>query len=468
MRTVTRARRALTTCAAAAAAVVVLAGPALAGVGITGSSGGGDPYFPKAGNGGYQVDNYDLSIRYEPATRAFAGVAVVTAVATTDLAGFSLDLRQFTVRAVTVDGAAASFVKGGQELRIAPTKDVARGRRFVVRVTYDGTTFRPRDDGGSLYGWVSTPDGALVANEPEGASTWYPVNDLPSDKASYTFRVDVPAGKTAVANGDLLSSTTAGGRTIWTWRAVEPMASYLATATIGNFDLTTSRTPAGLLIVNAVDRGLPAAAARRAAASLALQPEMLAFFTRHFGAYPFGSAGAIVDDDSVGYALETQTRPVYSGAPDPGTVAHELAHQWFGDSVTPRRWSDIWLNEGFATYAEWLWGQHRGGPTLQQRFDRAYALPAGDPFWQVALGDPGVANLFADATYVRGGMTLVALKAEIGDPAFGTVMRRWATEHRGGVVSTADFVALASSVSGRDLAPFFRTWIEDRGKPTSW
>ncbi len=450
------------------ALLVALAGAAGAGAGTFGAAGGGDPYFPKAGNGGYQVDDYDLSIRYEPSTRAFSGVAVLSAVATTDLTGFTLDLRQFTVRSVTVDGAPARFTKEVQELRVVPARTLGQGRPFTVRVAYDGTTLRPKDAGGALYGWVSTPDGALVANEPEGASTWYPVNDVPTDKASYTFRVDVPAGTTAVANGRLRSSPTLAGRTTWTWRADQPMASYLSTASIGTFALTASTTPQGLPVLDAVDRDLPAAARARAAAVLALEPDMIAFYETRFGPYPFDSVGAIIDDDSVDYALETQTRPVYSRVPDEATVAHELSHQWFGDSVTPSTWRDIWLNEGFATYAELLWTQHRGGATLQQFFDAVYGRPASDPFWTVRPGDPGAADLFDGAVYERGALTLIALRERIGDEAFATVLRRWATLHRGGNVATADLVDLASKVSGRDLTAFFRTWLDTPVKPTGW
>ena len=385
-----------------------------------------------------------------------------------DLASFSLDLRGFTVRSVLVDGRAATWSRTPGELRVVPATPLRQGASFRVRVVYDGTTGRPTDAGGALYGWVSTPDGAMVVNEPEGASTWYPVNDTPTDKATYTFRVDVPAGTTAVANGDLVSSVTRAARTTWTWRADDEMASYLSTATIGDFDLRTSRTATGLTLVDAVDRDLTAGDRARADRVLARQPEMIAFFSSRWGDYPFGSFGAVVDDDSVEYALETQTRPVYSGVPDEGTVAHELAHQWFGNQATPRTWDDLWLNEGFATYASWLWLQHRGGPSLQQRFDEVYARPAGHPFWDVAPGDPGVADLFADAVYDRGALTLLALKSTIGDEAFSQVLRRWGTAVRGGSVTTDDLVAVASSASGQDLTAFFRTWVDTPGKPLSW
>ena len=462
----TRPARLLPLTAAATAAVVLLATPATAAG--AGAPGGGDPYFPWAGNGGYQVDDYDLSLRYTPSSRAMSGTAVLTARATADLSSFNLDLRDFRVRSVRVDGRAATFTKSQGELKVRPAAPLAAGRAFRVTVVYEGTTGRPTDASGALYGWVSTPDGALVANEPEGASTWYPVNDLPTDKATYTFRIDVPAGKTAVANGDLVSTVTRQGRTTFTWRAEDPMASYLSTASVGDYELRRSRTASGLPIIDAVDRDLTPEARRVTDASLSKQAAMIDFFERRFGPYPFSSFGAIVDDDSVGYALETQTRPIYSGVADESTVAHELAHQWYGNSVTLRTWDDIWLNEGFASYAEWLWSGETGGPNVSAQFAEAYAIPADDPFWTVTPHDPGVDDMFAGAVYVRGAMTLAALRDEIGGDAMARLLRAWERDHRDGNASTADLVRLASEIAGRDLAPFFRTWIDTPRKPTSW
>lgn len=455
------------TLAAATTAVIVAAGPALAGSPVKGSAGGGDPYFPKAGNGGYDVRDYDLSIRYEPATRAYAGDAAISATAVQDLRSFSLDLRGLTVSRATVDGVRAEVYQGGGEVRVRPERVLPAGRPFVLRISWGGTTGRPVDNAGALYGWVSTPDGALVANEPDGASTWFPVNDVPTDKATYTFRISVPAGKTAVANGRLISSETAAGRTVWTWRARDPMASYLATASIGDFALTTSRTVSGLPVVDAVDRDITGAARRETVAALAKQRSMINYFSTVFGDYPFEAAGAIVDDDSVGYALETQTRPVYSGSADEVTVAHEITHQWFGDSVTPATWRDIWLNEGFATFGELLWQERQGGRTLQAAFDEFYAVPAGDPFWQVRPADPGARDLFNDAVYVRGAMTLIELRNRIGQDDFRTVLRRWAGKYAGGNAGTADLVRLAESVSGKELSAFFQDWLYTSGKPAA-
>ncbi|MEV4628077.1 M1 family metallopeptidase [Micromonospora sp. NPDC049523] len=458
-------RRITAVVAAATLTLTVTGVPASAGRSRVGAPGAGDGYFPLAGNGGYDVRHYGLEIRYQPATRAFSGVATIEARATDRLDRFNLDLRGFDVRSVTVDGKSARFDRDGQELRISPRHGLSSGERFTVVIRYDGTTGQPTDNEGALYGWVSTPDGAFVANEPEGASTWYPVNDHPTDKASYDFRITVPEGKTAVANGELVSQRTRGGWTTFTWRATDQMASYLSTASIGDYELRRSTGPKGLPIIDAIDRDL----GPDAAAGLARTPEMIAYFNELFGRYPFTSFGAIVDDDEdAGYALETQTRPIYSGPPSEGTVAHELAHQWFGNSVSPERWQEIWLNEGFATYAEWLWTEHTGGTTAAARFDTYYARPDTSGIWNPPPGDPGADNLFAGSVYTKGAMTLQALREKIGDRAFFTLLRTWYAANRDGTVGTPDFVRLAERISGQRLSAFFQTWVYTPGKPTTW
>jgi aminopeptidase N len=232
--------------------------------------------------------------------------------------------------------------------------------------------------------------------------------------------------------------------------------------------MTTQTGPDGLLIYNFVDTGVKGSRLTTAQAALALQPEMIGFLDDIFGPYPFTSSGAIVDDNSVGYALETQTRPIYGRSAGESTVAHELAHQWVGDSVTPELWRDIWLNEGFATYAEWLWDEHQGRATPQERFDEIYAIPAEDEFWATPPGDPGAEDLFNAATYDRGAAALQALRGKIGDDDFFTVLERWTTENADGNVTTADFVALAEEVSGEQLDDFSTTWIYTPEKPASW
>ena len=434
-----------------------------------GAPGAGDPYFPLAGNGGFDVTHYDLEIDYEPpgpAPAPLEGTMQATATLwmtpTQNLDQFNLDLRELDVESVVVRGRPARFTHDGGELVVTPRPKMHAGRSVRVEVTYGGTTGRPTDIEGALYGWVTTRDGAMVANEPDGASTWYPVSDHPTDKATYDFDITVPEGLVAVANGDLVGQRTSGGRTTWSWSSSEPMASYLSTASVGNYELRTSQTPDGLPLIDAIDRDL----APDASVGLAQTAEMIAFFEDEFGPYPFGSFGAIVDDDSVGYALETQTRPIYSRRASEGTVAHELAHQWMGNSVSPQRWRHIWLNEGWATYASWIWAEHDGGTTAREQFEDVMAIPADDDFWQTIVADPGATGLFAGAVYDRGAATLYALRQEIGTDAFGKLSRAWPERFAGSTATTADFQALAEEVSGRDLTDFFDVWVHTAGKPT--
>lgn len=459
-----------------------------------GAPGAGDDYFPFAGNGGFDVSHYDLDLKYQPPAADPAplvgrldGRATITLTATQNLDQFNLDLRGMDVSAVSVNGqrsreidppAATATVRGAAywqvqddaariwEVTIRPGQGIRQGQRATVVVEYGGPTTRPTDIEDALYGWVTTRDGAMVVGEPEGTMTWFPVSDHPTDKATYSFTITVPQGKTAVANGlQSRPAKTRAGWTTWYWEAPDPQASYLATATVGDFDLTSTRTRTGLPIVNAVDRDLTPANRATTDASLALQPDMIDFFSGRFGRYPFGSFGAIVDDDTVGYALETQTRPVYSLRAREGTVAHELAHQWFGDSVSPHRWADIWLNEGWATYATWLWTEHRGGQSAQASFDEVMGIDAADPFWTTVVADPGPTGLFVDAVYDRGAATLFALHEKIGDPAFRAGTRLWLQRYRNGDASTEDFQAVFEKASGQDLSAFFDTWVRTPVKP---
>jgi aminopeptidase N len=428
-----------------------------------GSAGLGDPFFPAAGNGGYDVSHYDVRLRYRPGSGKLVARTLVSATATQDLSAFNLDFRGPEIGSLTVDGAPAQFSRSGSELTVTPAAGIAAGAGFVVDVSYRGRPKQITDADGSIEGWVRTDDGAFVVGEPQGTTTWLPCNDHPTDKATFAIRIKVPRGVEAIANGSLVDRRRAGKWVSWTWHADAPMASYLATATIGNF-LVERKTVAGLESVTALDPREQ----RDSARSLRRTGAIVRLFRNLYGPYPFGQVGAIVDHaPEVGYALETQTRPIFNQAPSEVTLAHELAHQWFGDSVSLRAWPDMWLNEGFATWSEWRWTEQRGGLTTKQQFEALMQEPGSrESLWNPPpAAIPGPAMLFADSVYERGAMALEALRQQIGDDAFYATMRDWAAGHAYGNATIADFTALAEARSGQELDSLFDRWLYRAGKP---
>jgi aminopeptidase N len=472
-------RRTLALIALASAALLAAAAPAAATRYVEGSPGLGDPYYPLAGNGGYDVRHYHLDLDYTPPPVNFLeGRALVVARATQNLSRFNLDFRPFyEISSLTVNGRRASYTReGDHELVITPRPKLKKGRPFVVRVTYSGQPQAVVDPDESLEGWVPLDDdGAFVVNEPQGSPGWYPANDNPRDKATYSFEVTVPEGQTALANGRLVHRPiTRGGRTTWRWIEDSPMAPYLATATNGVFDTDFSGRVDGTPIYNAVDPDVttPQVAWDR----IGTTGDVITFFSELYGEYPFSSVGNVVDlAPEVGYALESQTKAMYSNTPSQGTFVHEMAHQWFGNAVTPVEWVDIWLNEGFARWSQWIWDERDDNPatlTAQQQFDNNYAQPASNTaFWNPPPGNPGsAAAIFEGTVYTRGAMTLQALRQKIGDDAFFRILRTWYAENKYGNATTADFIAVSERVSGQQLDQFFEIWLYDEGKPApgSW
>jgi hypothetical protein len=643
-----------------------------------GAAGAGDPYFPLDGNGGYDTKHYFLDVKYDPDTDELDGEATIRARATQNLSRFNLDLEGLNVDSIRVDGRWARWTRDGGELVITPKDGIRDREHFTIEIKYHGVPETINDLFG-LSGFIHTDDGTLVIGEPHVADTWYPVNDHPSDKAAYTFLITVPAGLEAIANGELEGKWTRHGWTSWLWDADEPMASYLTTATIGEFELKKYRHR-GIEIIDAVDPDLytPPASPRtgtqlaisqqaqpsykrlmrtiavpagggnvsfwvkrdteenwdfvfveahtvgmndwttlrdqnghttqdtgfvcpfwlglhpflahyqtdngdgtcsptgttgswwaRSGASagyenwqvdlgayagksvelsityasddlvqlpgafvdditvstgvgstsfendgntmdgwttpgapagsapnendwivgteadgppstgsiidqsFAREPEILDWEASLFGKYPFSASGGIVDDLSgVGFALENQTRPIYSKAfftdtiSGDSVVVHELAHQWYGDSLTVAKWKHIWLNEGFAQYSEWMWSEREGLGTAQELFDFYYGvIPEDDPFWQVVIGDPGPDLVFDIAVYYRGAMTLHQLRLAVGDRDFFKILKTWAQTRKGDNVTIPEFIRLAEKISHEDLDDLFDTWLFTAGKP---
>ena len=362
-----------TTLAAALGAAAALAAASPAAAFTPGAPGAGDPYFPNAGNGGYDVRHYSLELDYDRATNFLRGAALVKATATQDLSRFNLDLRRFLdVSMVRVNGKKVEVSREGEhELVIEPPFGIEAGTRMNIMVHYSGEPEDVVDPDESIEGWTRTADGAFVVNEPQGSPGWYPANDTPKDKATYEFEVTLPTGLEAIANGVLVGHEDDGTKAVWRWQENLPMAPYLATATNGEFELRTSDLD-GVPEYNAVDP-----TTRRGGVTLpepqlawdrltATQPAAFRLFSQIYGAYPFEAIGAIVDyAPNVGYHLESQTKANYFLVPGTSTIVHEIAHQWFGNAVTPEAWNDIWLNEGFARWSEWIYTERTGGLSAQ-------------------------------------------------------------------------------------------------------
>ncbi|MGY1430238.1 M1 family metallopeptidase [Streptomyces sp. MN12] len=440
--------------------------------GTPGAAGVRDPYFPKAGNGGYDIGHYDLSLEYDPDEEHLSGTATITARASQDLSAFHLDLEGLDVEQVTVEGREARFNRAGQELTVRPADELHDGETFRVTVRYSGDPVTITDPDDSEEGWLPTADGAVGLGQPTGSMAWFPGSHHPSDKATYDLKVTVPEGLGAVSNGELTGESTRDGRTTSTWHVAEPMASHVVAVAVGEWETARSTTDDGLPVYTAVDP-------RQAEASrevLGRIPEVMEWAGENFGPYPFSSTGAIVDRvEDAGYALETQNRPYFPGAPDTVLLVHELAHQWYGNSVSPKTWRDMWLNEGFATYAEWLWEEDQGGDTAQETFDALYDgtyyddEDANDSIWAFPPAEPPDAeHISASPVYQRGAMVLHQIRRTVGDEAFRDLLRGWAAAHRHGNADTEDFTAyVEKSAPDEDFAGIWDDWLYGDGRPDS-
>ncbi|MFJ1644877.1 M1 family metallopeptidase [Streptomyces sp. NPDC088258] len=435
--------------------------------GTAGASGLGDPYFPHLGNGGYDVRHYGLTLDYTPATGRLSGTAEITARATQDLGSFHLDFAGLTVDSATVDGTAVAVHRAGTELTLRPRQRLGRGDTFRTVVRYSGVPRRVTDPDGSEEGWLRSEGRAVALGQPTGSMAWFPGNHHPSDKASYDIRITVPAGLKAISNGELRSERTRAGRTAFVWHTPEPMASYLATVAIGPYKTRETKGAKGTVPgYTAVDQAVvdDPDTAGDSAELLASVPRIMKWGERNFGAYPFSSTGLIIGrPGQAGYALETQTRPFLPGPTDLETLVHELTHQWFGDSVTPASWRDMWLSEGFATYAEWLWLADTKGVPVRDSFAEAYGDEANWAFPPAV--PPTAADISEPPVYGRGAMVLQRLREAVGDTAFFRIVRGWARTHRHGNATTADFTAYAERRSGKDLGALWDAWLYGHPKP---
>lgn len=419
-----------------------------------------DPYLPNAGNHGYRVSRYELELTYKVSSNRLAGKATITA-ATTEIRGrFTFDLSQsLAVSKVSVNGTRWKYGHQHGKLTVTAPQKLPVGGALSVTVQYAGTPKPIRGPWGEV-GWEELAEGAIVASQPNGAASWFPCDDHPGSKASYRISVTTDSPYHALANGTLVRKQVRAGHTTWVYEQSEPMATYLATIQIGPYERRRV-TDTGPVPMHAV---LPQRLRTPFEHDFARQPQMMETFVRLFGPYPFDEYTVVVTDDDLEIPVEAQGISVFGAnhcAGDGGSerlVAHELAHQWFGNSLTLASWRDIWLHEGFACYAEWLWSQESGGPSAQEIATQVHRIQSGLPY-DLILGDPGPALMFDDRVYKRGALALHALRAELGDDGFFDLLREWTARHRHGTVTTEEFTDLAGHFTDRSLRPLWERWL---------
>ncbi|MFJ3925123.1 M1 family metallopeptidase [Streptomyces sp. NPDC090022] len=436
----------------------------------------GDRLFPALGNPGYDVLAYDLSFTYTNNTTPLDAVTAIRARTLTALERVNLDFAHGTVASAEVNGEPAVFESVGEDLVLTPRTPLPQGVPLHITVRHTSDP-RGRGDGG----WVTTEDGLAMANQADAAHRVFPCNDHPADKALFTFRVTAPEGTTVVANGlpalPAHRAATAAAATTWTYRTHHPMATELAQVSIGDSAVVHRTGPHGLPIRDVV----PAADRTRLEPWLRKTPAQMAWLEERVGRYPFETYGVLIARATTGFELETQTLSLFErgiftqdGYPEwyvESIMVHELAHQWFGDSVTPRTWSDLWLNEGHATWYEALYADGLGKYSLERRMREAYQR---SDQWRAAGGPPAAPKaaapgekigLFRPVVYDGSALVLYALRQKIGTAAFERLERRWVTEHADSVADTADFVRMASQEAGTDLTAFLEPWLYGKTTP---
>ncbi|MGA9677868.1 MAG: M1 family metallopeptidase [Mycobacterium sp.] len=426
-----------------------------------------DEYLPKNGNPGYRVSRYELDLQYKVSTNRLSGSVTITAVTVTELQQLTLDLSSaLTVSKVSVNGKrTAQFSCGRGKLRVRLASKLATGAALSIVVRYGGSPRPIRSLWGDV-GFEELTDGVLVAGQPNGAASWFPCNDHPSAKAAFRIQVSTDRQYRVIANGKLVSRRQRASQTVWSYEQSEPTSTYLITLQIGDYQgVRLSSTPVP------IRAALPARLRGDFDHDFARQPDMMKLFVELFGPYPLANGyTVVVTDDPLEIPLEAQGISIFGANHCDGSraserlIAHELAHQWFGNSVTVRQWRDIWLHEGFACYAEWLWSEQSGGPSADELADY-YHMQLREKPQDLLLADPGPRDMFDDRVYKRGALTLHALRGRLGDEKFFALLKDWTSRYRHGTAVTEDFTGLAANYSDEPLRLLWDAWLYSTAVP---
>ena len=426
---------------------------------VAGGAGIGDSYYPELGNGGYDVQRYVIALAVDPPGNVITGTTTLEAKALTRLSSFNLELQGLTIAQVLVNDEPAEFTRQESEVIITPARSLAASRTFTVMIAYHGSP-RPAlsKSGIGRMGWFHAEDGTInVVSEPDGASTWYPVNDHPRDKASYRFEILVPKPWMVVATGMLREVIDLGAYNNYTWEMEAPMASYLASINIDEYVVVEAEAPGGIRMRNYFPPGYP----EERRMNFGTMPEMIAYFSWLFGEYPFDTYGVVITDNLpfCPGALEGQSLSIH--CPDQTmaseyVIAHEIAYQLFGDSVSLENWQDLWLKEGLASYAGWLW-EHRHEDLAAFT---AYVRERKTEFKLLApIAQPPTDPLYGAEAYIGGAIFFHALRLQVGDPAFFEALRMYSQEYRGGNANVEEFISVVEAASGQRLDEFFNEWL---------
>ena len=403
-------------------------------------------------NLGYRVTKYDLDLNYRVLPNYLQAEATLHVETNLAIKTLTLDFaHHLKVAKVSCRAEGANPVKvqkyshSARKLRITFDRTVNPDELLTLTIKYSGNPRPVKSTWGEL-GWEETESGSLVASQPIGAASWFPCDDDPEVKAQYNFAITADNPFIVVSNGLLLGKHARGSQTTWHYSSEHPMASYLATVVTGEFE--TWQVPGASVPVYVY---YPAHLAAGVKKDFAQQAEMLTAYEKMFGPYPFSQYTVVIVEDELEIPLEAQGLSIFGANHARGNgewerlIAHELSHQWFGNSVGLASWQDIWLNEGFACYAEWLWSEHSGGPTADAKAKKHYDLLAAKP-QDLLLADPGPEDMFDDRVYKRGAMMVHALRVLLDDDGFFRLLRNWNAENRHGVVDTVDMRSLVNRV----------------------